>query len=84
MEETKVILPYDHDREYNIEPLGELPPKPLYSFIKRLCDIVLSVCALIVLAIPMLFIGILVKCTSPGLCSISRSGWGRTESPSRS
>ena len=83
MEETKVILPYDHDREYNIEPLGELPPKPLYSFIKRLCDIVLSACALIVLAIPMLIIGILVKCTSPGTVFYKQERLGKG-SPSRS
>lgn len=81
MEETKVILPYDHDREYNIEPLGELPPKPLYSFIKRLCDIVLSVCALIVLAIPMLIIGILVKCTSPGTVFYKQERLGKDGKP---
>lgn len=40
--------------------------KFLYTFIKRLFDIVASIFALIILAIPMLIIGIVVKLTSKG------------------
>lgn len=66
MVETKVILPYDFEKEYYVELLGELPPKRIYSFVKRLADLLLAGGALIVLAIPMVLIAIAVKATSPG------------------
>lgn len=66
MEETKVILPYEFEREYFIEPLGELPAKRGYLFAKRGLDILLAGCALVVLAIPMAVVAIGVKATSPG------------------
>ncbi len=63
---AKILMPYDHDREYFIESLGPLPSKPVYSCCKRICDILLSVCGLLVLLLPMLLIAVLVKSTSPG------------------
>jgi len=63
---TIVILPYEKDKEYFVEDLGELPSKPIYAFFKRATDIVVSFLALIVLLIPMFIIGIIVKCTSKG------------------
>lgn len=66
METEKVILPFDHDKEYFIEPLGELPPHRMYEFWKRFFDIVLSAIGLILLAIPMALIAIGVKCSSRG------------------
>ncbi len=65
-EKEKVILPFEKEGEYFVEPLGELPDKPVYDFFKRLFDIVFSACALLVLAIPMAVIAVLVKCSSPG------------------
>ena len=38
----------------------------IYAFFKRIFDIVCSLLAIIVLAIPMLIVGIIVKCTSKG------------------
>ena len=38
----------------------------IYAFFKRVFDIVCSLLAIIVLAIPMLIVGIIVKCTSKG------------------
>lgn len=64
--EKKVILPYTPTKEYVIEPLGELPRKPLYNLAKRLFDIVLSAFLMILLAIPMGIIAIAVRVTSPG------------------
>jgi lipopolysaccharide/colanic/teichoic acid biosynthesis glycosyltransferase len=49
-----------------VERLGDLPKKPLFSFIKRSGDILLSVLALIILIIPMAVIAILIKCDSKG------------------
>ena len=64
--EKKVMLPYTPTREYEVEPVGELPRKPVYELAKRCFDIALSAFLLLLLAIPMLVIGLLVKATSPG------------------
>ncbi|MBQ7922076.1 MAG: sugar transferase [Clostridia bacterium] len=65
-ESKAVILPYDFLEECYIEELGELKVKSAYLFFKRAFDIVFSLMALLVLAIPMLLIALLVKCTSHG------------------
>lgn len=62
----KVILPYEADREYFVPSLGELPERPLYSLGKRLFDIGLSLVLLILLAIPMMIMGLAVWGTSKG------------------
>ena len=64
--EKKVVLPYTPTKEYNVEPVGNLPRKPVYEFVKRSFDIVLSAFLLLLLAVPMIMIGIAVKLTSPG------------------
>lgn len=61
-----MILPCEHTKEYYVEDLGEIPPKPLYTVMKRAFDILCSVLALAVLAIPMAVIAAVIKCTSPG------------------
>ncbi|MBP3435498.1 MAG: sugar transferase [Clostridia bacterium] len=65
-EAAGVILPFEKKDEYFIEHLYEIPSKPVYRFFKRVFDILLSVLALILLAIPMLVIAIIIKCTSRG------------------
>lgn len=65
-EVTGVILPFEKKAEYFIEPLHEIPSKPVYRFFKRLFDILFSALALILLALPMLVIAIVIKCTSRG------------------
>ncbi len=40
--------------------------KPFYNFMKRSFDIIASLVAIIVLFVPIMFVGILVKCTSKG------------------
>ena len=62
----KVVLPFEKKGEYFIESVGEIPKKPLYSFIKRAFDILASLIALIILAIPMLIIAAMIKIKSPG------------------
>ena len=61
-----VILPYEHDREFYIDPIGDIENKWGYRMIKRLMDIVGSVCALCVFAIPMLIIALVIKLDSKG------------------
>ncbi len=62
----KVILPYKADKEYTVEDLGVIDPKPVYSFFKRAFDIALSLLLLILLFIPMILIGAAVWATSKG------------------
>ena len=62
----KVVLPFEKKGEYFVESVGEIPKKPLYSFIKRTFDVFASLIALIVLAIPMLIIAAMIKIKSPG------------------
>ena len=64
--EKKVILPYTPTREYEVESLGVLPPKPVYDFLKRCVDVVLSAFLLLLFAIPMCIVGLAVVLTSPG------------------
>ena len=44
----------------------EVPKKPVYSFIKRAFDIVAGSLALIVLFIPLIIVGVLIRLDSPG------------------
>jgi lipopolysaccharide/colanic/teichoic acid biosynthesis glycosyltransferase len=60
----KGLLPLPNIRE--VERLGDLPKRHLFSFVKRSGDILLSVVALVILIIPMALIAILIKCDSKG------------------
>lgn len=64
--EKTVILPCEHSKEYYIEDLGTVKTKLLYAALKRTVDILCSVLALIVLAIPMAVLAIVIKSTSKG------------------
>lgn len=64
--EKDVILPCECNEEYFVEDLGQIDKKPFYSFVKRVFDIVFSLVFAVLLALPMLVISILVKCTSEG------------------
>ena len=57
---VSVILPYEHDREFYIDPIGDAGNKWSYRIIKRMMDIVGSICALCVFAIPMLIIALVI------------------------
>ena len=74
--EKKVILPYTPTREYEVESLGELPRKPVYELVKRCFDVILSGLLLLLLAVPMIVIGIAVKVTSPGPALYSQERLG--------
>lgn len=65
-EVRQVIMPFDVKEEYWVEEIGHLKKKPVYDFFKRIMDIVASVVALSVSALPMLVVGILIKLDSPG------------------
>ena len=65
-ETVNVILPFKKDKEYYVEPLKNVPRKPVYSFFKRFFDIVFSVFALLICTIPMAIIAVIIKLSSPG------------------
>lgn len=79
----KVIMPfaYGEDEHYYIEDLGILEKKPFYSFVKRAFDIVCSLGAMVLLAIPMLVIAVLIKCTSKGPVLYSQERLGLNGKP---
>jgi len=64
--EVKVIAPFETDKEFFVEQLGEIEKKPFYDFSKRVFDIAVSAVGLIVLIIPMIIIGAIIKCSSKG------------------
>lgn len=61
-----VIPPFSKEGEFFVEDLGDVPPKMFYNFFKRAFDITVSSIALMILCIPMLFIGIAIKYASEG------------------
>ncbi len=65
-EAAGVILPFEKKDEYFVEHLYVVPSKPVYRFFKRVFDILISVIALVLLAIPMLVIAVIIKCASSG------------------
>lgn len=64
--QTLVIAPYDRCDEIYIEDLGNIRTSVPYTFFKRTFDIVFSVFALVILAVPMSIISLLIKLTSKG------------------
>ena len=74
---SDVILPFEAYEEYYIEDLGEIPAKPVYTFFKRVFDIVVSLMATIILAIPMAIVAIIIKCSSSGPVFYKQERLGR-------
>ncbi len=76
--EEQVILPFEYaeDEHYYIESLGEIPKKPVYSFLKRCFDIVCSFFGLLFCFIPMIFVAVAIKITSPGKVFYSQERLG--------
>ena len=56
----------DGSKIYIVKKIGEVEKKPVYSFFKRIFDLVFSLATFSVLIIPMLIIAIIVRITSNG------------------
>ncbi len=67
-------------RMYDV-PEIVLKKKPIYSFFKRLFDIILSVIAIVLCFVPMLIIGILIKCDSEGPVLYKQERLGKDGKP---
>ena len=78
----EVIMPFeDTQQEYYIEDLGKIKRKLFYSFFKRFFDFILSLVAIIILFIPMIIVGILVKITSKGPILYKQERLGKNGKP---
>lgn len=78
----EVIMPFeDTQQEYYIEDLGKIKRKLFYSFFKRFFDFILSLVAIIILFIPMIIVGILVKITSKGPILYKQDRLGKNGKP---
>lgn len=56
----------DGKKIFIVRKLSSVEEKPVYSFCKRIFDIIASLCAIIVLGIPMMFIALAIVIDSPG------------------
>ena len=74
--EIKVILPFEKKGEFFVEQLGEIERKPVYDFVKRVFDVVASAIALLILFIPMVIIGVIIKLSSEGAILYSQERLG--------
>ena len=64
--EDTVILPYEKRGEYFVDDIGKVYNRSAYCAVKRMFDIIMSLIAIIVLAVPMIIIAIAIKITSDG------------------
>ena len=58
---STVKMPFEKCDEVFVEELGSIEPKPIYSFFKRVYDIVFSVFAILILLLPMLIMSIIIR-----------------------
>ena len=67
-ESIKAVLPFEvkPGECYTIEDIGVVKNKPVFSFFKRLFDIVFSAVFLLIFLLPIAILSICVKCTSKG------------------
>ncbi len=77
----QVIIPYETNKEYFIDPPEKICGSIFYKFIKRAFDIIVSFCALIVLALPMLVIALVIKLTSDGPALYTQERLGKNGKP---
>lgn len=78
---AQVIVPYETDKEYFIDAPERIKGGLFYKVVKRAFDIIVSFCAIVVLAIPMIFIALAVKLTSEGPAIYTQERLGKNGKP---
>ena len=73
-------LPQDQETIY-VDELPPLESKPIYSFLKRLFDVVFSFLAMVVLLIPMAVIALAIVLDSPGKPIYAQTRLGLNQKP---
>ena len=68
-------------KTYVVPDIGQVRPKPIYSFFKRLFDIIFSILGLVILILPMIIIGIVIKADSKGNVIFSQERLGTNNKP---
>jgi lipopolysaccharide/colanic/teichoic acid biosynthesis glycosyltransferase len=76
-----VILPYQKQGEFYVEDLGEIPPRPVFAFLKRAMDVVAASVALVLLLLPMLLIAVGIKLSSKGTVFFTQDRVGLNGKP---
>lgn len=61
-----MVAHISEDVTFQLPEISAAAPKPFYSVVKRLFDIVVSLAGILSLFIPMIVIGIIIKCDSIG------------------
>lgn len=69
-----------HEKLYDVPDI-DVPRKPVYEFFKRLFDIVFSLCALILCALPMLILSIMIRLDSEGPAIYKQERLGKNGKP---
>lgn len=80
-EGVQIIVPYETDKEYFIDPPTKISGGIFYKIVKRAFDLIVSFCALCVLWLPMLILGIIVKATSDGPALYKQERLGKNGKP---
>ncbi len=83
IDELETVSPQasKRNRIYDVPDIGVLPKKPFYSFFKRLFDIVISILALLILAVPMIIVAIIILCDSKGPAIYKQERLGKDGKP---
>lgn len=80
---TTVVMPFEVEQgeEYFIEELTGVKKKYIFSFFKRLFDIIFSLIALSILIVPFIIIAIIIKCSSKGGVFYTQDRLGKNKKP---
>lgn len=71
----------ENQETVEVESIDAFQPRRVYDFIKRLADIIMSICAIIVLFVPMLIIALLISADSKGNPIYSQTRLGKDQKP---
>lgn len=71
----------ENQETVEVESIDAFQPRREYDFIKRLADIIMSICAIIVLFVPMLIIALLISADSKGNPIYSQTRLGKDQKP---
>jgi len=80
--DNKVIMPFEKsDEEYYVESLGKVKCKPIYSFFKRLIDLISSLLGIVLLSPIFIIVSIIIKLTSKGPIFYKEERLGKNGKP---
>lgn len=82
--DTVVLWDLDKDQEvFHVDEILDLKSKPIFNAIKRIFDIITSLAAIIILALPMAIIAILISAETSGEPIYAQTRLGKDQKPFR-